>query len=350
MARISVGIIGVTGYAGQELLKILLKHPEVSVQYLAARRVEKARPAEEVVPPLRGLLQTERAAGLRIHPFRVKEATDAAEFLFLALPHGVAMEIVPQIFRKPKAKLVDLSGDFRLKSAEKFLQAYQMKHKRPTLLKESVYGLTEWARDSIRSARLVANPGCYPTAVLLGLAPLAEQGLLEKEGLIVDAKSGVTGAGRSLKEELLFSEVNEDLRAYRVNSHQHMPEMEQELSRLSRRPMRMVFVPHLVPMNRGLYATIYAPLTKALSESEVRSIYRSAYKGEPFIGILPEGIWPQVKSVEGSNRCEIGLKVDRKHRLAILLVAIDNLGKGAAGQAVQNMNLMCGLEETEGLS
>jgi N-acetyl-gamma-glutamyl-phosphate reductase len=289
----------------------------------------------ELLPALRGF------SHLQVHPFGLKKALDACNLLFLALPHGASMKIVPEILRRPDARVVDLSADFRLRSVQRF--------QNPSLLKQAVYGLPEWNRKEIPSARLVANPGCYPTATLLGLAPLAKAGLLKGQGLIVDAKSGVTGAGRSVKEELLFSEVNEDLRAYRVNTHQHIPEMEQELGRLARRTIRMTFVPHLVPLNRGLYATLYAPLTRRLTDRQLRAVYEESYEGEPFIRLLPEGAWPHVASVAGTNQCEIGLKADPKRQSAIVISAIDNLGKGAAGQAVQNMNLLYGLEETAGL-
>lgn len=341
--KISVGLIGVTGYAGQELLKILLRHPGVSIQYLGARQLEGPCPVGDLLPAFRGVTH------LAVHPFRLEEAISSSDLLFLALPHGVGMGWIPRILRKKRVKVIDLSGDYRLRSARLYEQAYRLKHSHPDLLASAVYGLTEWARKELTSARLVANPGCYPTATLLGLAPLAKAGLLADEGLVVDAKSGVTGAGRSFKEELLFSEVNEDLRAYRVNAHQHIPEMEQELRRLAGGSVRITFVPHLVPLNRGLYATIYAPLKKSVSESRLRSIYRKAYQREPFIRLLPEGVSAQVKSVVGTNFCEIAVTLDTQRKRAIILSAIDNLGKGAAGQAVQNMNRLYGLPETQGL-
>ncbi|MBI3318179.1 MAG: N-acetyl-gamma-glutamyl-phosphate reductase [Candidatus Omnitrophica bacterium] len=341
--NIQAGIIGVTGYAGSELLRILLRHEGISVRYLGSRRLLSPKPLGELLPSFRG------TSALVVRPFRLKEALEACDVLFLALPHGTAMKLVPQIFRKKSIKVVDFSGDFRLASKASFRKAYHLGHCASALLKEAVYGLPEWNREAIRSARLVANPGCYPTAALLALAPLAVAGLLASEGLVVDAKSGLTGAGRSLREDLLFSEVNEDVRAYRVNQHQHMPEMEQELRRMNGRKVQLTFVPHLVPLDRGLYATVYAPLTKALTEKGLRSLYRRAYEKEPFIQLLPEEAWPQAKSVAGSNRCEIGLRLAPGGKRVILLSAIDNLGKGAAGQAVQNMNLLFDLEETQGL-
>ena len=341
---ISVGIVGVTGYTGQELLKILLRHPEVSVEYLASRRLEKSCPVGSLLPAFRGVGQ------LHVHPFKLSDAARKCDLLFLALPHGVAMELAPKILRSSSTiRIIDLSGDFRLHSAKTFQAAYRIRHTATSFLKEAAYGLSEWEREPIRSARLVANPGCYATAALLGLAPLAKAGLLAKEGLIVDAKSGVSGAGRSAKEELLFCEVNEDLRAYKVNAHQHIPEMEQELHRVGGRSIAMTFVPHLVPMNRGIYATIYAPLTRRVTGTQLRATFEKQYDDEPFIRILTEKSWPQVKSVTGTNMSEIGLQLSENGRQAIVIVALDNLVKGASGQAVQNMNLMFGFEETAAL-
>lgn len=342
--KTTVGVIGITGYSGQELLRILLGHPTVSMGYLGARSLESPRPLGDLLPAFRGL------SSLEVRPLNLARAADSCELLFLCLPHGVAMELVPKALKKRAGiRIIDLSGDFRLRSAGTYRQAYHLRHKSPALLQRAVYGLSEWERQAIASAQVVANPGCYATAALLGTAPLAEAGLLKSQGLIVDAKSGVTGAGRSFKEELLFTEVNEDLRAYRVNAHQQMPEMEQGLASVSGRAVRMTFVPHLVPLNRGIYATIYAPLARGLSEKGLRALYEERYETEPFIRILPEGTWPQVKSVAGTNFCDIGLRLDRRGNQAILLAAIDNLGKGAAGQAVQNMNLLCGIPETAGL-
>lgn len=343
--------MGVTGYAGQELLRLLVKHPHASIEYLGSRQVSAPRPLGEIVPTFRSQIPN----GLRVEPLEPAgpleptQALKRCELIFLALPHGVAMGLVPPMLKKPRMRVIDLSGDFRLTSRQRFTQAYGLKRTAASLLPKAVYGLPEWKRTEIRGARLVANPGCYATATLLGLAPLAKEGLLKSDGLIVDAKSGVTGAGRSLKEELLFPEVNEDLRAYRVNQHQHIPEIEQELAVLRKRTVRITFVPHLVPLNRGLYATLYAPLSKRLSDSRLRALYRKHYEKEPFIRLLPEGSWPSMKSVAGTNQCEIGLASNPKTESAIVVAAIDNLGKGAAGQAVQNMNLLFGLPETLGL-
>lgn len=339
----SVGIIGVTGYSGQELLKILLQHPSVSVQYLASRRLKKPAPVGELLPAFRAL------SDLEIFPFHLSEALQV-DLLFLTLPHGAAMEMAPRILRKEGIRVIDLSGDFRLHSPAAFIKAYKMPHRAAPLLRHAVYGIPEIHRESIRKTRWVANAGCYPTAALLALAPLAEAGLLEPEGLVVDAKSGASGAGRSAEEQMLFCEVNENLRAYRVGSHPHTPEMEQELQGLSRKKISVTFVPHLVPMDRGIYATLYAPLRRRIGEKQLRALYEKRYASEPFVGILPEGVWPQTKTVAGTNRCEMNLRLDSNGNRVIVICALDNLGKGAAGQAVQNMNLLLDFPETAGLS
>ena len=340
--KINAGIVGVTGYSGQELLRGLLRHPNVRVEWLSSLRLERARPIGEILPAWRGL-------PLKVEPFRVSDAVRRTDLLFLCLPHAAAMKIAPALLKGSKVRIIDLSADFRLRSPALFRRAYGVRHASPGLLAQAAYGLTEWNRDRIRRARLVANPGCYPTAVLLGLGPLAESGLLEESGVIADAKSGVSGAGRSPKEELLFCEVNEDFRAYKVNAHPHIPEMEQELKRWSGKPARLTFVPHLAPLNRGLYATLYVRFLRGIGKSQLRALYSKRYGNEPFIRLLADGVWPQVKSVAGTNFCEIGLQAGEDNRSAIVLSAIDNLGKGAAGQAIQNMNLLCGFPETAGL-
>jgi N-acetyl-gamma-glutamyl-phosphate reductase len=266
-----------------------------------------------------------------VQPLRWRQAAASCDLLFLALPGGVSKRAVPRLLRQPALRIIDLSADFR------------------TGLSGAAYGLTEWNREAIQASRLVANPGCYPTAALLALGPLAEARVLQPRGVTVDAKSGVTGAGRSLREELLFPEVNEDLRAYQVNTHRHIPEMERALRRWSGRAIGVTFVPHLVPMQRGLYATVYAPLKRAMPERRIRAIFQKRYSAEPFIQLLPDGVWPHTRSVAGTNQCQIGVQADPRNRRAILTAAIDNLGKGAAGQAVQNLNVMLGFDETAGL-
>ena len=255
--KTAVGIVGVTGYSGQELLRILQGHPHVCVVYLGSQRLKAACRLKDLLP-----LAPEPLGRLQVRPFHAKEAAARCDILFCALPHGSAMKLASAFLRKLRTKLIDLSGDFRLKSARSFRQAYGGRQVSLPWVREAAYGLTEWNRPKLAPARLVANPGCYPTAALLALGPLAAQGLLDGSAVIVDAKSGVTGAGRSLKEDLLFAEVNENLRAYKVDAHPHVPEMEQALQEWSRRSVPVTFVPHLVPLNRGLYATIYVRLKK----------------------------------------------------------------------------------------
>jgi len=337
--KTTVGIAGVTGYSGEELLKILLRHPGVSVRYLAARRVTGTPPVGKLLPAFRG------RTSLKVHRFNPKMARDACDLLLMALPHGVAMGAVPTLLGKPAMRVIDLSGDFRLHPASRFTQAYKIKHAAPSYLKHAVYGLTEWMQPEIKPARLIANPGCYPTAVLLGLAPLAKARLIAPKGLVVDAKSGFTGAGRSIDPKLLG-----DLMAYRVDNHQHTPEMEQTLKTLSGKAVQMTFCPQLIPMPRGIYAALYVPLTRKLTKGQLRKLYQKQYKKEPFVQLLPEGNWPKIQSVVNTNRCQISVQINSNTQGAIVIAAIDNLQKGAAGQAVQNMNVMLGFRETMGLS
>lgn len=337
-----VGIVGVTGYSGRELLQYLVRHPHVTVSYLAARRVTRPTPIAAVYPELTGRLD------LAYRPFTVREAIAEADVLFLALPHGVAMTVVPALL-KAKKFVVDLSGDYRLESAAAFAKAYGLRHRSAHLLPKALYGIPELYRDHLTHTRLVANPGCYPTAALLAAAPLVSRRLVAADGVIIDAKSGVTGAGRALREELLFTEVHEELHAYKANTHQHLPEIDQELGKLARRPMHSVFVPHLVPMNRGLYATVYLRLTRRITAGQAQRWYEQFYRHEPFVRVLRPPALPKTNRVAGTNDCELAVRVAPGGRAAIAMAAIDNLGKGAAGQAVQNMNVMLGFEETAGL-
>lgn len=339
---IRVGMVGATGYSGRELLTYLRRHPQVQIAYLAARRLKKPTPIAQIYPDLA------RQLALDCRPFVLKDAIATCDVVFLALPPGVAMTLVPALLKAEKY-VIDLSGDYRLRSASVFAKAYGLTHRSPRLLSQAVYGLTELAREALQQARLVANPGCYATAALLAIAPLIPRRLIEPRGLIIDAKSGVTGAGRALKEELLFTEVNEELHAYKVNQHQHMPEMDQALGDLSGARMSCVFVPHLIPMNRGLYATVYARLRCPVTAAQIQRWYEASYRDEPFVRVLtPPGI-PKTSRVAHTNDCEVAVRLAGQGRLVIALAAIDNLGKGASGQAVQNMNVMLGFEETAGL-
>ena len=354
---IRVGIVGITGYSGRELLRYLLHHPQVTVTYLAARRLRRPTPIHQIYPELTGRL------ALDYRPFAVREAIAACDVVFLALPHGVAMTVVPALLKAGKY-IVDLSGDYRLESAAGFAKAYGVRHANPQHLRDALYGLTELYREHLPHVRLVANPGCYPTASLLAAAPLVAKRLVAPEGIIIDAKSGVSGAGRALKEDLLFTEVNEDLHAYKPNVHQHIPEINQELRRLARGPYRRsiqrrvlgrarltcTFVPHLVPMTRGLYATVYLRLRRRVTAAQVQRWYEAFYRHEPFVRVLRPPALPTTSRVAGTNDCELAVRTAEGGRLVIAMAAIDNLGKGAAGQAVQNMNVMLGFDETAGLA
>jgi N-acetyl-gamma-glutamyl-phosphate reductase len=266
----------------------------------------------------------------------------------LALPHRVSMEIAPK-FLKLKKKVIDLSADYRLEDLKVYKKWYGVSHKDEGNLKEAVYGLPEAYRSSIKGARLIANPGCYPTASLLALLPIVKQRAGQLEYLIIDAKTGVTGAGRKPDISISFAEVDENLKAYKINEHQHAPEIAQELSKLGGGIPELVFVPHLAPMRRGILATIYIKLAGELGEKEIFDLYEKSYKKEPFVRVMGKGTYPEIKNVVGTNFCDIGIKVDKTKRLVIIVSAIDNLDKGASGQAVQNMNIMCGFDERAGL-
>jgi N-acetyl-gamma-glutamyl-phosphate reductase len=337
--RLRIGILGASGYTGAELVRLLTRHPESEIRLLTADR-RAGRPLAEVFPHLGGL-------GL---PDLVKiEDADwsGLDFVFCCLPHGTTQEIIAGLPRH--LKIVDLSADFRLRDPAAYAQWYGHEHRAPALQQEAVYGLTELKRDAIRPARLVANPGCYPTSAQLPLVPLFEAGAIERDDIIIDAKSGVSGAGRDAKQANLFAEVTEGIHAYGIAGHRHAPEIEQGLSEIAGRPVTVNFTPHLMPMSRGILSTIYVRLANGASADDLRRTLQERYDGEPFVRVLPAGTAPATRHVRGSNHCLIGVFADRVPGRAILLSAIDNLVKGASGQAVQNMNLLAGFPETAGL-
>jgi len=266
----------------------------------------------------------------------------------MALPHTVSMEIVPQILDSD-LRIIDLSADFRLKNIKTYEKFYKVKHKSPQIIKSAIYGLAELYREKIKQAKLIANPGCYPTAAILGILPALVTEMVEPDSIIIDAKSGFTGAGRNPKPDFIFSEVNENLKAYKINTHQHIPEIEQELSKFCKKNLKINFVPHLIPLNRGILETIYLKKKKDFNLPEIISIYKRFYKKEPFIRVYEENSFPEIKNVVGTNFCDLGFYTETKSEFLIIVVAIDNLLKGASGQAVQNMNIMCGFKETEAL-
>lgn len=338
---LKVGIIGASGYTGVELARILSAHPEVELT-VATSRQYAGKPLSEVFPSLR------KRVDLICENLGTEELVERADFFFAAVPHKTAMDIVPPLLSAGK-KVVDLSADFRIRDAKVYEQWYQT-HSSAELINEAVYGLPELYRDQIRQARLVANPGCYPTSVVLGLAPLLREKLIDPATLIIDSKSGTSGAGRSASVGTLFCEVTDGFRAYKVGrSHRHIPEIEQELSVLAEEKVTVSFTPHLLPISRGILSTMYASMNSTVSEQEIQQLYEQTYSEEPFIRVCPPETFPATQYVRGSNCCDIGIKVDSRTGRIIVLTAIDNIAKGASGQAVQNMNLMNGFAETSAL-
>ncbi len=338
---LNVAIVGASGYTGLELIRILYRHPEVAVTCLTSEQ-SAGKPISEVFPTLR-----ERCDLLleNLEPVRVAEKAD---IIFTALPHKAAMEVVPTFLKLGK-RVIDLSADYRLSDPAVYGAWYEP-HLNPALLKKAVYGLPEVRRAKVRGAKLVANPGCYPTSIILGLAPLLKKGLIDPDSIIADSASGVSGAGRSAKVDSLYCEVNDGFKAYGVGGvHRHTPEIEQELSLLAGKELKITFTPHLVPMDRGILSTIYATPKKATTTEKLVTLYREFYDGEPFVRVLPQGSLPSTAFVRGSNFCDIAPLVDERTGRVVVFSAIDNLVKGASGQAVQNMNIVCGFPETMGL-
>lgn len=336
-----IGIVGVSGYTGVELARILAGHPEVEITVATSRQYE-GRLLGDIYPNLRHCIgiTCENPAG--------EELAERADFFFTAVPHKTAMNIVPPLLAAGK-KVVDLSADYRIGDVAVYEKWYQ-RHTSSDLIGEAVYGLPELYRDRIRHCRLTANPGCYPTSVILGLAPLLREQLIDPDTLIIDSKSGTSGAGRSASVATLFCEISDGFRPYKVGGvHRHIPEMEQELSKLAGRTVTISFTPHLLPISRGILSTMYARLATAVDLADIHELYRKTYEQEHFVRICPRDTVPATQHVRGSNFCDIGLGLDRRTGRIIVMSAIDNIGKGAAGQAVQNMNLMHGFAETAGL-
>jgi N-acetyl-gamma-glutamyl-phosphate reductase len=335
---INVSIVGATGYTGQELIDILLTHPNVRVTGLYST-TDEPKPIGLLVP------RFAKRTDLLCKKFDSSEVIAKSDVVFLALPHTQAMDAVPALLKAGKA-VIDLSADYRFKDLKAYEKAYNLKHKDKANIARAVYGLPELYRAKIKDAKLVSNPGCYPTCAILALAPLVATNSIDLDYLIIDAKSGTSGAGKKAVQESLFSEVDEDFRAYKVNIHQHMPEIEQQLSKLANEKVGVTFVPHLLPLKRGILETIYLRTNKKLNTENVLALYRKFYKNEPFVRIKDEG-YPAIKDVSFTNFCDIGIKVFAKE--IIIVAAIDNLLKGASGQAVQNLNIMMDYPETAGL-
>lgn len=335
---IKIGIVGGTGYTGVELLRLLATHPQAELRAITSR-AEAGRPVADLYPNLRGhvdLAFTEPDAALLA----------GCDLVFFATPNGTAMQLVPELL-DAGVKVIDLAADFRIKDAELWSQWYGMEHACPYLLQEAVYGLPELNRSEIAQARLVANPGCYPTASALGFLPLIERGLVDTTSLVADCKSGVSGAGRGANAAMLMGEVGESFKAYAVAGHRHLPEIRQTLGWLTDRPVGLTFVPHLLPMIRGIHATLYARLAE---DADLQAVFEERYRDEPFVDVLPAGSHPETRSVRGVNHCRIAVHRPQGGDTVVVLSVIDNLTKGAAGQAVHNMNLMFGLPEDTGLN
>ncbi len=338
---IKAGIIGATGYAGGELVRILTAHKDVEIKWYGSRSYIDQKYASVY----QNLFQIVDAVCMDDN---MEELAEQVDVIFTATPQGLCASLVNEQILS-KVKIVDLSADFRIKDVSVYEKWYGIEHKSPQFIEEAVYGLCEVNREDVKRARLVANPGCYTTCSILTAYPLAKEGLIDMSTLIIDAKSGTSGAGRGAKTANLFCEVNENMKAYGVATHRHTPEIEEQLGYASGEEVVLNFTPHLVPMNRGILATEYAKLKKDVSWEEVKAIYDKYYGDEKFIRVLDKGICPETKWVEGSNYVDIGFQIDPRTKRIIMMGAIDNLVKGAAGQAVQNMNLMFGLPESEGL-
>ncbi|WP_336367319.1 N-acetyl-gamma-glutamyl-phosphate reductase [Marinobacter sp. C2H3] len=337
---IKVGIVGGTGYTGVELLRLLAVHPEVSVECITSRS-EAGMPVADLYPNLRGHFDL---AFTDPDPAELKRC----DLVFFATPHGVAMRMVPELL-DAGVRVVDLSADFRLKDLDVWARWYGMPHESAEWAAKAVYGLPEVFREDIRTARLVANPGCYPTAVQLGFLPLLEQGLVDPGRLIADAKSGASGAGRQGSIGMLHGEIGESFKAYGASGHRHLPEIRQGLTQAAGGPVNVTFVPHLVPMIRGIEATLYAEVAASFDLNELQALYEARYHDEPFVDVMPLGSHPETRSVRGANQCRMALHRQEDSPVIIVSSVIDNLVKGAAGQAIQNLNVMFGLDESLGL-
>lgn len=343
---IKAGIIGATGYAGNELVRILMGHKEVEIKWYGSRSYT----GQKYASVYQNMFQIADAVCMDDH---MDELAGQVDVIFTATPQGFLAGVLTEELLK-KTKIIDLSADYRIKDVSVYEEWYQMEHKSPQFISEAVYGLCEINRKKIKETRLVANPGCYTTCSILTAYPLMKEGLIDPDTLIIDAKSGTSGAGRGAKLPNLYCEVNENIKAYGVTTHRHTPEIEEQLSYAAGKEIKVNFTPHLVPMNRGILVTEYASLVRKMdgrlpTYEEIKSVYNKYYEREPFIRVLEKDICPETKWVEGSNYVDINFKIDERTGRIVLMGALDNLVKGAAGQAVQNMNILFGLEETEGL-
>jgi len=338
---LKVFICGGSGYTGCELLRILSNHPEIIVTGVTSER-SAGKSVTDLFPHLH------KYSNLQYEPLRAGEILTKADLFFMALPHGESQIAVDFFFKHGKA-VIDLSADYRLRDPKVYEKWYKVPHRFQVTLQKAVYGLPEIYRNEIRRAKLIANPGCYPTGAILGLLPAVKNRLINLSSIVIDSKSGATGAGRKADLAVAYCEVNEGFRAYAVGTHRHTPEIEQEVSFLCGKDIIVNFTPHLLPVDRGILTTIYAPIVKKITVNEIVKVYKDAYKKEPFVRLLEYGIYPNIKNVCGTNFCEIGLKLNERTNTLIVITAIDNLVKGASGQAVQDMNIMMSFEEKTAL-
>ncbi len=343
MNMLNVAILGGSGYTGGELIRLLQGHPEVKITAVTSERLSGRLVSDTFL--------NFRNTDVTFESLKLKNLIGRADLFFLCLPHKTSQKTVSDL-HKAGRKVIDLSADYRLKSARVYEDWYQTPHLFSPLLKKAVYGLPEINRDNIREASIIANPGCYPTSAILGLAPVIDREYVDADSIIVDAKSGTSGAGRNPAQPFMFCEVNESVKAYGISVHRHTPEIEQALSGLSKKKIKIIFIPHLIPMDRGILSTIYVRLNNKVKLSDIQKLFREYYNSEPFVRILPNGVYPATKAVKGTNFCDISVFLDKRsgkgHSL-IIVSAIDNLIKGASGLAVQNMNIMYNFEETAGL-
>ena len=338
---IKAGMIGSTGYAGGELARLLLQRDDVEILWYGSRSYVGQKYAS-VYPNLFKIVDE------NCQDDAIKELADQVDVIFTATPQGLCASLIDEEILS-KVKVIDLSADFRIKDQAVYEKWYKLEHKSPQFLGEAVYGLPEVNREKVKTARLIANPGCFPTCSFLAVYPMVKEGLIDPNTLIIDAKSGTSGAGRGAKTDNLYCEVNESIKAYGVGTHRHTPEIEEQLSYAAGKPVTISFTPHLVPMNRGILVTAYASLNGKVTEEEARAVYEKYYQNEYFVRLLEPGAVPQTRWVEGSNFADVNFKIDTRTNRVVMMGAIDNMVKGAAGQAIQNMNLMFGLPENTGL-
>lgn len=337
-----IGIVGATGYVGMEIVRLLANRKDVSINTVISNTFA-GKPYSSIYPSLRGLCD------MTCDALDADVMSEKADFFILALPHGVSGDLVPKLLANGK-KIIDHSADFRFRDIDTYLSTYKVAHPAPNLLGEAVYGLPELYREQLRTARLVGDPGCYPTCAILGIAPLLRNKTVSTKGITVCATSGISGAGRKSELPYSFCESDESFKAYGIAGHRHTPEIEQELSLLANEPVVISFVPHLAPMKRGMLATIHMDLLQDVSAEQMHTLFADTYANEPFVRVLPLGQFPETRYVSGSNYVDIGVHVDKRTNRAIVVTALDNLGKGSSSQAIQAMNLMCGLPETAGLT